>query len=107
MQSILVTNYSYIVSRKTARLGLKYIDLESIKLRAKKGFRKRTSHSYSSRDIIHIGGYDKPKPFGTYVHGGIDGYSQKVIWLEVCSTNNNQFVTTLYYVNYQTEEMKT
>ena len=78
MQSILVTNYSYIVSRKTARLGLKYIDLESIKLRAKKGFRKRTSHSYSSRDIIHIGGYDKPKPFGTYVHGGIDAIAKKL-----------------------------
>lgn len=91
-------NYSGIISRETIRLGLKYLDLKGVGLRAKK--RNRNSTSYGSKDIIHICGFDKPKPFGICIHGSIDGYSQKVVWLEVCWVNNNPFVTKLYHVNY-------
>ena len=40
----------------------------------------------------HMDGYDKLKPFGVPIHGAIDGFSRKVIWLRVTKTNNNPSV---------------
>jgi len=37
----------------------------------------------------HIDGYDKIKPFGFAVHGAIDGYSRKILWLQVLRSNND------------------
>lgn len=34
-------------------------------------------------------GHDKLKPFGFPIHGAIDGYSRKVLWLEVVKSNNS------------------
>ena len=44
-------------------------------------------------------GYDKLKPFGFPIHGAIDGYSRRIIWLEVGASNNNPFVISSYYLN--------
>ena len=33
-------------------------------------------------------GYDKLKPYGFPIHGAIDGYSHKILWLEVTRSNN-------------------
>lgn len=43
-------------------------------------------------------GYDKLKPFGFPIHGAIDGYSRKIIWLEVVRTNNEPQVPARYYL---------
>ena len=32
----------------------------------------------------HIDGWDKLKPYGFAVHGAMDGYSRKLLWLKVC-----------------------
>ncbi len=48
----------------------------------------------------HIDGYDKLKPFGFCVHGALDGYSQRVLWLEVGPSNNDPWVVAQYYFNY-------
>ena len=48
---------------------------------------------------ICISGYDKLKPYGFPIHGAIDGYSRKIIWLEVTRTNNNPEVTAKYYLD--------
>ena len=36
-----------------------------------------------------IDGYDKFKPFGFPIHGCIDGWSRKIMWLQVARSNNN------------------
>ena len=33
-------------------------------------------------------GYDKLKPYGFPIHGAIDGYSRKILWLELTKSNN-------------------
>ena len=43
-------------------------------------------------------GYDKLKPFGFSIHGCIDGFSRRLIWLEVAATNKNPHVIANYYV---------
>ena len=43
----------------------------------------------------HIHGYDKLKPFGFPIHGAIDGFSRKILWLNICPSNNEPYIITL------------
>ena len=43
-------------------------------------------------------GNDKLKPFGFYVHGCIDGFSRKKIWLHVANTNKDPAVIAYYFL---------
>jgi len=47
----------------------------------------------------HIDGYDKIKPFGFAVHGAIDGYSRKILWLQVLRSNNDPDKIAEIYLN--------
>ena len=46
----------------------------------------------------HIDGYDKLKPYGFPIHGCIDGWSRKIMWLRVPRTNNNPTVIAQFYL---------
>ena len=48
----------------------------------------------------HIDVNDKLKPFGLCVHGAIDGYCQKILWLEVSPSNKNPRIFARYYLNH-------
>ncbi|XP_060555200.1 uncharacterized protein LOC132716065 [Ruditapes philippinarum] len=50
-------------------------------------------------NIWHLDGYDKFKPFGFCIHGAVDGFSRKVIWLEVSDTNNDPKLIAIYYLD--------
>jgi hypothetical protein len=39
--------------------------------------------------VWHTDGYDKLSPFGLYIHGCIDGYSRKVLWLKLAPSNKD------------------
>ncbi|XP_046851368.1 uncharacterized protein LOC124444760 [Xenia sp. Carnegie-2017] len=53
-----------------------------------KKLKRRNYLSYGPNQCWHIDGYDKLKPFGFPVHGAIDGFSRKVLWLEVTRSND-------------------
>ena len=38
------------------------------------------------------------RPFGFYVHGCIDGFKRKIIWLQVANTNKNRAVIAYYFL---------
>jgi hypothetical protein len=44
-------------------------------------------------------GYDKLKPFGFCVHAAVDGYSRKIVWLSVGSSNNDPKVIAKYFID--------
>ena len=46
----------------------------------------------------HIDSHDKLKPYGFSIHGCIDGFSRKIIWLEVGSTNKLPEVVAGFYL---------
>ena len=46
-----------------------------------------------------IDGYDKLKPFGFCIHGAIDGFSRRILWLDVGYTNNYPTVISQNYVD--------
>ncbi|KAH3731109.1 hypothetical protein DPMN_057114 [Dreissena polymorpha] len=50
--------------------------------------------------LSHVDGYDKLMPFGICIHGCIDGYSRRIMWLKVSSSNNNQAIIEKYYLDH-------
>lgn len=40
------------------------------------------------------------KPFGFCIHGAIDGFSTRILWREVASTNSDPKVIAQYYLDY-------
>ena len=47
--------------------------------------------------VWHIDEYDKLKPYGFNIHGAIDGFSRRILWLKVIRSNKNpSFVCTQY-----------
>ena len=41
---------------------------------------------------------DNLKPFGFYIHGCVDGFSRKIIWLHVANTNKEPAVIAYYFL---------
>ena len=75
------------VSRETVRLALRIIDPDGVAQRLSRRLRRRQYKARGPNCLWHIDGYDKRKPFGFWVHGCIDGFSHRIMWLEVASTN--------------------
>ena len=49
--------------------------------------------------IWHIAGYYKLKRYGFGIHGAIDGYSCRILWLEVGPSNSDPMVMVQYYLD--------
>ena len=49
--------------------------------------------------LLMFTGYDKMKAFGFPIHGAIDGYSRKILWLKVTRSNNLPSVPAQYYLD--------
>ena len=39
------------------------------------------------------------KPYGFPIHGAVDGFSRKILWLEVAGSNNDPKVASTFYLN--------
>ena len=67
---------------------------------------KREDRDNLKEDVINLGGkdrwhadgYDKLKPYGLPIHGAVDGFSRKILWLKVCKSNNNPFNPACFFV---------
>ena len=78
---------------------LKTLDADGVERRSKHRLKRRKYQSKGPNYIWHIDGYDKLKPFGFCIHGAIDGYSRRILWLEVGSSNNNPRIVGKYFVD--------
>lgn len=43
--------------------------------------------------------YDKIKPYGFAINGAIDGYSRRIMWLEVGPSNSDPHYVAKYYMD--------
>lgn len=68
-------------------------DRQSRKLKHRKYFSKGPNYCW------HIDGYDKLKPYGFPIHGCIDGFSRKILWLVAVPSNNNPIIIASQYLN--------
>ena len=78
---------------------LKEVDSEGMEIRQSRKLWRRKYISPVPDHCWHTDGYDKLKPCGLPIHGVIDGFSRKVIWLRVTKTNSNPSVVATFYVD--------
>ena len=77
---------------------LRELDPEGTEMRRSRVLRRRRYTSRGPNNTWHMDGYDKLKPYGLPIHGAIDGFSRKILWLKVCKSNNHPSVPANYYV---------
>lgn len=94
----LICDHHLNVKRKTVQDLMLIIDPEGVALRRAHRLKRRMYVAKGPNFIWHVDGYDKLKPYGFAIHGCIDGYSRRVLWLEVSSSNNNPSVIASYYL---------
>ena len=100
MHERLTTDHQLIVTRNIVHQVLKKLDPEGVQARSRHRLRRQNYSTKGPNYLWHIDGYDKLKPFGFCVHSAIDGYSRKILWLEVSSSNNDPGIITKYYLDY-------
>lgn len=68
---------------------LKEMDPVGTELRKKHRLKRRVYRNPGPNFAWHLDGYDKLKPWGFPIHGAIDGFSRKILWLKVTRSNNS------------------
>ena len=86
------------VPRRVVELLLRELDPEGVAERRRHRLKSRTYHNPGPNYAWHCDGYDKLKPFGFAIHGCIDGWSRKIIWLYVTRSNNLPSSIAKYYL---------
>ena len=89
----------YITDRETVRLALKALDPDGVERRRRRRLSRRIYRCRGPNWTWHVDGYDKLKPYGFAIHGCIDGYSRKMLWLNVGPGNNDPKVIGAYFLN--------
>lgn len=98
MQGLLKSKYAIRCPRDTIMKKLKELDPEATEQRKSRVLKRREYISQGPNDTWHADGYDKLKPYGLNIHGAIDGFSRKVLWLQVCKSNNNPVIPASFYL---------
>ena len=88
------------VTQATIRTILNVVDPVGVRLRSHRRLRRRLYFNHGPNYLIHIDGYDKLKPYGIAIHGAIDGFSRKILWLEAGLSNNRPEYIARFYLEY-------
>lgn len=86
------------IRKEHVRLILKELDPRGVALRASRRLYRRSYFAKGPNYIWHLDGYDKLKPFGICIHGCIDGFSRKIVWLNAFTTNSDPKVIGGYFM---------
>ena len=88
-----------LLRREDVGLALRELDPENVDKRQRRRLRRRKYRNSGPNYVWHIDGHDKLKPYGISIHGCIDGYSRRIIWLEVAATNKMPELIAKYYLD--------
>ena len=87
------------VKRERVMHILRSLDPVGVEYRKRKRLRRRAYRTKGPNSVWHIDGHDKLKPFGFSIHACIDGFSRRLIWLEVGPTNKDPEVIAKMYLD--------
>ena len=99
MTRCLRTRYNLRVSRDTVMRLLKEIDPAGVAQRRARRLQRRIYRCPGPNATWHIDGYDKLTPFGFGISGCIDGYSRRIIFLQVSNSNHDPCLIAGYFMN--------
>ena len=86
------------VPRKKVETILREFDPDGCQQRKEHKLKRREYHNPGPNAVWHADGYDKLKPYGFPIHGCIDGWSRKLLWLVVTRSNNSPNNIGSYYL---------
>ena len=83
--------YGINVPRSAVEVLLREMNPEGTRLRQAHRLKRRSYINPGPNNCWHADGYDRLKPYGLPIHGCIDGFSRRVIWLklEMHMSNND------------------
>ena len=97
MTEIACIKYNNNVPKEDVGKAVKIINPEEIEERKRNSIKRRFYWAKGLPDIYHINGNDKLKRWGFCIHGCVDGFSSKIFWLHVASSNNDPLITANYF----------
>lgn len=100
MHQVLKVKHKLVVKRQTVRDIMESIHPGTMDKHKQRRLKRREYSNKGPNHILHIDGYDKLSSFGFYIHGAIDGWSRKVIWLDVGGTNKDPKVIGSYFLDF-------
>ena len=80
------------------RKAILEMNAEGVQQRKRRKLIRRKYRNPGPNYMWHIDGHDKLKPFGFTIHECIDGFSRKLIWLKVTSSNKIPEIISQYYL---------
>ena len=99
MHRRMVIDHSLVIDKETVRIILKHLDPAGVEYRSRRTFRRKLYSTNGPNHLWHLDGYDKLKPFGFPVHRCIDGFSRRILWLQVAHSNNDPRVISSFHVS--------
>ena len=100
MWHILRLRYHINVPRRLVASLMKEVDPEGVELRKRRRLHRRTYVSPGPNFAWHVDGYDKLKPYGFSIHGCVDGFSRRILWLHVQRSNKKPKIIAKYFYDY-------
>lgn len=91
--------HGYNIRKEDVRLILGCLDPIGVNNRKARRLRRRDYYTDGPNSIWHIDGNDKLCPYGFGIHGCIDGYSRKIIWLRIYYSNSDPKLIGGYYID--------
>ncbi len=95
----LLTTYKIHVKRSPVLELLWIMDPEGVNRRKSHRLIRRKYSNPGPNFVWHMDGYEKLKPYGFAIHGAIDGFSRKILWLRVARSNNDPKIIANYYLS--------
>ena len=90
------------VSQAIVAQIMKKLDPVGIDARRRRTLRRRLYYSKDLNWVRHLDGCAKLKAFRFEMHGCIDGYSRRVLWLNVLRSNKDPKEVCNLFINYLT-----
>ena len=91
--------YDLQVRKDTVMKSLRIIDPEGVECRKRRRLKRRRYGTPGPNFLWHVDGSDELALFGTFIHAAMDGFSRRILWLDVNSTNKNPSIIAPHYLN--------
>ncbi|KAH3840392.1 hypothetical protein DPMN_113840 [Dreissena polymorpha] len=99
MRQRLLINHELAATFEMVRLILGLIDPQGVALRQAGRLRRRIYINNGPNFAIHLDGWDKLKSYGLSIHGAVDGFSRRVLWLKCCDFNKKPMYISSFHLD--------
>ena len=100
MWHVLRLKHRINVPRRLVESLLREVNPREVEHRRSRCLQRRMYVSPGSNFCWHMDEHDELKPFGFSIHACVDGFSQRIIWLEVQRSNKNPKCVASYFIKH-------